>query len=104
MLFLLSRNCQNNRYYHSKVKEVEKWKEVRVDIREGFVEGCCLPLDETCYACHEKPTCENGAMLAETRCLDCGIGVFMCKDCCLDKHKEQNKFHYLETWQVGKYF
>ena len=95
---------EGNSYYQKKQKDVLKWKELRKALENAFIETSCMPSDALCSLCHEKPTCEEGARRAETRCLDCGIDIFMCVDCCLESHKKRNKLHYLEKWQVKHIF
>ena len=95
---------EGNRYFRNKEKEILKWKELRKELENAFIEGACMPPDALCCLCHEKPTCEDSAQIAETRCLDCGTDMFMCVDCCLQSHKKRNKLHYLEKWQVKHIF
>ncbi|KAJ7071748.1 hypothetical protein B0H15DRAFT_793361 [Mycena belliarum] len=51
---------------------------------------------ETC------PQCNDDTKMASYRCRECGGGVLLCRECCLDKHADA-PLHILDEWS-GVYF
>ncbi len=88
-------------YFRKKMKEIEHWNDARDKIKRSFIESQCMPQAQRCILCHDKSSCEFGANVAETRCLDCGMDAFMCIECCLKYHRRWNKFHFIEMWEVS---
>eukprot|EP00794_Sanderia_malayensis_P000873 gene873-168_t len=102
----INRSGLKSRYLMAKESEVKNWTAARPDLEKAYIENNSLSQDEPCSLCQEKPPSNNGAardQRAQATCHDCGPGVFMCVECCLNFHQKRNKFHFLQKWEDGTF-
>eukprot|EP00794_Sanderia_malayensis_P001882 gene1882-2128_t len=102
----INRSGLKSRYLMAKESEVKNWTPARPDLEKAYIENNSLSQDEPCSLCQEKPPSNNGAardQRAQATCHDCGPGVFMCVECCLNFHQKRNKFHFLQKWEDGTF-
>ncbi|KXJ24435.1 hypothetical protein AC249_AIPGENE22621 [Exaiptasia diaphana] len=79
-------------YEKRQISNIQKWDNIRTQLFDAYVEGCCIPTDTTCVYCLQNP--------ATLRCQYCGPKQYFCFDCANILHSARNNFHVLEKWKI----
>lgn len=81
-----------DKYNKRRLSLLTSWERQRSSLLKAHSDYCCIPKHALCNSCSETSP--------EFRCRDCGLDVYYCLNCLVERHRTNNQLHIPEKFQV----